>query len=180
MPGPVFLETDSLSLRPASQEDISFLRENEQDPRIRATRSLYKPVDEEWARRRIGGRMGREDSSLGLLVCVDETPVGFVYLIREQPGDSITRRGELAYWVTPSEWGNGYATTASRLLLDHAFTQLGLHRIEASVVASNHASRRVLEKLGFQEEGTARAAARIEGAWIDTLRFGLLESEWDA
>jgi len=98
--------------------------------------------------------------------------------MREQPNSQVFRLGELAYWVTTTEWGNGYATSASELLLSHAFDELGLHRIEASAFASNDASRRVLEKLRFSEEGTARKEAFINGEWIDKIRYGLLEKEW--
>lgn len=178
MPGPVFLENDAVTLRPADEEDVPFLRKNEQDPRVRASRSVHTPVDADWARRRLGGTLGRNDDTLGLLVCVDGAPVGFVYLLREQPNSQLFRLGELAYWITPSEWGNGYATSAGELLLSHAFDELGLHRVEASALASNDASRRVLEKLGFTEEGTARSESFVDGEWVDKTRYGLLEAEW--
>ncbi|SEW28993.1 GNAT family N-acetyltransferase [Halobacterium jilantaiense] len=178
MPGPVFLDGDTVSLRPATDADVSFLRENEQDPQIRASRSVQTPVSEEQARRRIGGTMGRSDDTLGLLVCRDTTPVGFVYLLREQPNADVYRAAELAYWVTPGEWGNGYATAASELAVEYAFAELGLHRVDASAFESNTASKRVLEKLGFTREGTARRAAYVDGEWIDVAEFGLLESEW--
>lgn len=180
MPGPVFLDGDNVSLRPATEADVPFLRENEQDPRIRASRSVQMPVSEEQARRRVGGTMGRSDDTLGLLVCRDTTPVGFVYLLREQPNADVYRSGELAYWVTPGQWGNGYATTASELVVEHAFVELGLHRIEASAFESNEASKRVLEKLGFTREGTSRRAAYVDGEWVDVAEFALLESEWAA
>lgn len=179
MPGPVFLESDDVSLHPAETEDVPFLRRNVQDPRVRASRSVHTPVDAEWAQRRVGGTMGRNGDTPGLLVCVDGEPVGFVYLLREQPNAQVYRFGELAYWITPDEWGNGYATAASELLVEYAFTELGLHRLEASAFASNDASRRVLEKLGFTEEGAARKAARVDGEWVDKVQFGLLESEWE-
>jgi len=178
MPGPVFLETETVSLRPAEEADIPFLRENAQNPEIRASRGMRSPVDSDWARQRLGGTMGRTDDTIGLLVCRDETPVGFAYLIREQPNDAVYRSGELAYWITPDEWGNGYATAAGRLLLEQAFDALGLHRVEATAFSSNDASRRVLEKLGFTEEGVARGKALVEGAWTDVVRYGLLEAEW--
>lgn len=180
MPGPVFLKNDVVSLRPAEEEDSWFLRENEQDPRVRASRSVHKPMNVERARQRVGGTMGRNNESLGLLICAGDTPVGFVYLIREQPNARVFRFGELAYWITPCEWENGYATSASELLLTYAFDELGLHRIEATTFVSNEASKRVLEKLGFTEEGIARKAVHVEGEWIDKLQFGLLETEWQA
>lgn len=178
MPAPAFLTNDVVSLHPPEEGDIPFLRENEHDPRVRASRSVHKPVDVEWARQRVGGTMGRNDETLALLVYSGDTPVGFIYLIREHPNATVYRFGELAYWITPDEWGNGYATSASRLLLDYTFDELGLHRIEASTFASNEASKRVLEKLGFTEEGSARKAARIQGEWVDRLQYGILESEW--
>jgi RimJ/RimL family protein N-acetyltransferase len=179
MPGPVFLDGDEISLRPATEADVSFLRENALDPSVRASRSSKSPVDEEWARRRLGGTMGRSDDTLGLLVCRDETPVGFVYLLREQPNADAYRFGELAYWITPSEWGNGYATMAGELVVEHAFAELGLHRVEASAFETNEASKRVLEKLGFAREGTSRRAAYVDGEWVDVAEFALLESEWE-
>lgn len=178
MPGPVFLDGEDVTLRPATDADVPFLRENEQAPRIRASRSVQTPLSEETARRRVGGTMGRNDDTLGLLVCRDTTPVGFVYLLREQPNADVYRSGELAYWITPEEWGNGHATEASYLVVDHAFAELGLHRIEASAFESNEASKRVLEKLGFTREGTSRRAAYVDGEWVDVAEFGLLDSEW--
>lgn len=178
MPGPVFLADGDVSLRPATADDLDFLRENEQDPRVRASRSAHRPVDEEDARRRLGGAMGRTDDSLALVVCHDAAPVGFVYLIRERPNDGLYRAGELAYWITPDEWGNGYATAAGELVLDHAFGELGLHRVDASTFVTNESSRRVLSKLGFVEEGRSRRAAFVDGEWVDTVEFGLLESDW--
>lgn len=180
MPGPVFLEGETVSLRPAEETDIGFLRENEQDPRVRASRSLHLPVDTETARERVGGTLGRNGDTVGLLVCVDETPVGFVYLLREQPTAGVYRFGELAYWITPSEWGNGYATAAGELMLVYAFDELGLHRVEATTFASNDASQRVLEKLGFAQEGRSRRKALVDGDWTDKLRFGLLRDQWTA
>lgn len=178
MPGPVFLEGGTVTLRPAEEEDVPFLRENASNPDVRASRSHHTPVDGDWARQRLGGTLGRNGDSLGLLVCVDERPVGFAYLLREQPNADVFKLGELAYWITPDEWGNGYATAAGGLLVDHGFDELGLHRIEASAFESNDASRRVLEKLGFTQEGVARKEALVDGAWMDKIQYGLLGDEW--
>jgi ribosomal-protein-alanine N-acetyltransferase len=54
------------------------------------------------------------------------------------------------------------------------FGRLGLHRVEAACLPTNEASRAVLTKAGFQQEGLARAYLRINGAWRDHLLFGLL------
>lgn len=179
MPGSVFLENDTVSLRPAEDEDIPFLLENRHDPEVRASRSIQLPADAGWAQKRLGGTLGRHDDTVGLLVCVEETPVGYVYLIREDPDAQVFRLGELAYWITPEEWGNGYATAAGRLVVNYAFSELGLHRLEATAYASNAASQRVLEKLGFTQEGVARKRILVDSEWVDNIQYGLLSEEYE-
>ncbi|WP_231185099.1 GNAT family protein [Haladaptatus sp. DYF46] len=179
MPGSVFLENDPVTLRPATDEDIAFLRENQNDPHVRATRHAHRPADEDWARRRLGGTMGRSDDSIGLLVCVDDAPVGFVRLIREHPWVHVTRDAELGYWITPDEWRNGYATAAAECMVEYGFSELGLHRITASALTTNEASKRVLKRVGFVEEGVSRDASFVDGEWCDMVRYGLLVEERD-
>ncbi len=59
-------------------------------------------------------------------------------------------------------------------MIGYAFEDLNLHRVEAACVPDNTASRRVLEKTGFQLEGQARAYLKINGAWADHLLFGIV------
>ena len=60
---------------------------------------------------------------------------------------------EIGYWLGVPFWGNGYATEAARALIDHAFGDLGYAVLTAGARVSNPASRRVLEKCGFQWTG---------------------------
>jgi ribosomal-protein-alanine N-acetyltransferase len=59
------------------------------------------------------------------------------------------------------------------MAVDHCFFVVGLHRVEASIRPENHASRRVVEKLGFREEGIRRRHLHIDGAWRDHLCYAL-------
>ena len=59
------------------------------------------------------------------------------------------------------------------MAIDHCFFVVGLHRVEASIRPENHASRRVVEKLGFREEGLRRRYLHIDGAWRDHLCYAL-------
>ena len=179
MPGPVFLDGDRVTLRPAEREDAAFLRRNLNDPRVRAGRTDVSPTGADDVDSYLGGTMGRHDESIGLLVCVDEEPVGYVLVNRERMGDTEYDRGELAYWVAPDEQGQGYATEASRVLLAHCFDRLGLHKVVARAFASNEGSQRVIEKLGFTREGTFRNEVFLDGEWEDYYRYGLLAAEWD-
>lgn len=63
-------------------------------------------------------------------------------------------------------------------MLRHAFEDLGLHRVEAAIVPRNHASRRVAEKLGLRDEGTARKFLQIRGVYEDHVRYAITAEEW--
>ena len=84
----------------------------------------------------------------------------------------VAETGTLGYWIGRAFAGRGLATAAVRALADHAFQGLGLHRVEAACVPTNLASRRVLEKAGFELEGRARAYLKINGEWAEHLLFG--------
>lgn len=83
------------------------------------------------------------------------------------------------YWVGSAHWGGGVATAALALACDHA-TALGMHRIEATVLADNAASRKVLERCGFREVGVVREAFHIDGAWRDHLLLERLTGQGSA
>jgi ribosomal-protein-alanine N-acetyltransferase len=66
---------------------------------------------------------------------------------------------------------------AAAAVVDYGFTALGLHRIEAGVIVGNDAPVRVLEKLGFREEGTLRHYLYLKGRFHDVRWFGLLHPD---
>lgn len=84
----------------------------------------------------------------------------------------VAETGTLGYWIGQPFAGRGLATAAVRALVGYAFDDLNLHRVEAACVPTNLASRRVLEKSGFELEGQARAYLKINGGWADHLLFG--------
>ncbi len=92
--------------------------------------------------------------------------------------DKRNRRAELGFALQRTQWKNGYVTEALRKLLDFAFDELRLHRIEADVDPRNHASIRVVERLGFQREGYLRQRWLCHDGPQDTAYYGLLASEW--
>lgn len=98
--------------------------------------------------------------------------VGLAILsLRPQPGV-----GGLGYWVIPSARGNGYATTAARLLGDWGLSILGLDRVEAWVEPDNVESQRVLLSAGFEQEGRLRNFLRSDGEPRDALVFSRVTS----
>jgi [ribosomal protein S5]-alanine N-acetyltransferase len=90
----------------------------------------------------------------------------------------VAQMGTMGYWVGQPFARRGLTSEGARLVLGFAFGQLGLHRIEAACLPSNEASRRLLEKVGFQQEGYARGYLRIDGRWADHLLYGIVRDEW--
>lgn len=87
------------------------------------------------------------------------------------------RRGELGYWIGKPYWGRGYATEATRAVLDFGFDELALNRVQARHLTRNPASSRVLEKLGMRLEGVHRELVQVWGAFEDVAMFGLLRAD---
>lgn len=81
--------------------------------------------------------------------------------------------GYAGYWVDGRLAGRGIMPTALALAVDHAFGPAKLHRIEVNIRPENAASRRVVEKLGFREEGFAKRFLYIDGAWCDHIGYAL-------
>lgn len=81
--------------------------------------------------------------------------------------------GQAGYWVDERFAGRGVIPTALALAVDHCFRSVGLHRIEANIRPENTKSRRVVEKLGFREEGLRRRYLHINGRWCDHLCYAI-------
>ena len=100
---------------------------------------------------------------------------GVVQLINVEP--DVMRSAMVGYFVDHARAGRGLATQAVRDILDVAFGELGLHRVEAGTHVDNVPSQRVLERVGFSLVGTLRRHLRIRGAWHDHLLYEILEDD---
>ncbi|WP_138796431.1 GNAT family N-acetyltransferase [Halostella sp. PRR32] len=174
MPGATFLAGDRVDLRTVEEDDLEFLRDHSNDPAIRRPMTFDTPTNLEQQRDRFDDMYADDDA--GFLACVDGDPVGYVMLFHV---DDSAGHAEIAYWTTPDAQGDGYTTEAVALLVDYAFDERRLHRLRARALESNAASRGLLEKLGFTEEGVQRDETFVSGEYVDTHFYGLLESEWD-
>jgi ribosomal-protein-alanine N-acetyltransferase len=83
----------------------------------------------------------------------------------------------IGYWVDQGHAGRGVMPTAVALAADHCLLTMGLHRIEICIRPENANSRRVVEKLGFREEGLRPAFLHIDGAWRDHLVYVVTAEE---
>ncbi len=89
----------------------------------------------------------------------------------------VAQTGTLGYWVGAPFARQGIMTEGLGCVIDYAFERLGLHRLQAACLPRNEASRKLLGKCGFREEGFAPKYLRINGAWEDHVLFALLAEE---
>src|SRR6185312_7116110 len=109
-----------------------------------------------------------------LITLHDETSIGACGVVKSEPTP------ERGYWMGVHYWGKGYATEALHAVIDYAFDDLGYAAVKAGERVTNPASRRVLEKCGFQWTGVGlyRIASIKSSAPID--RFRLERGIWSA
>ncbi len=84
----------------------------------------------------------------------------------------------VGYWIDRDRAGRGYTPEALVAVLRFAFEELHLHRVEAAVIPRNVRSRRVVEKVGMRDEGTALRYLEINGVWEDHVRYAMTAEEW--
>lgn len=159
----------------------------------RRSREFLKPFEPRWSESDLSRRVflarlkrGREEAHQGtdysfmvfLRTSDREVLVGGITLsnIRRRAAQYVT----LGYWMGVDYVGQGLMTEAVGAVIPFAFDTLGLHRIHAAFLPDNKASRRVLEKNGFREEGYAENYLQIDGKWCDHVLFGLTRERYDA
>lgn len=88
------------------------------------------------------------------------------------------QKTEIGYWLAEEVQGHGIMTRACRTIVDYAFRNLNLNRVEIRTAAGNTRSRRVAERLGFREEGVLRDAEYSSEGLADQVVYGLLRKDW--
>ncbi|HZA05062.1 MAG TPA: GNAT family protein [Propionibacteriaceae bacterium] len=109
------------------------------------------------------------------VITVDGAPVGRVNLNNVIRGAFCS--ADLGYWVDQAHNGRGVATAAVGAVVQLAFTELGLHRVQAGTLLHNRGSQKVLERNGFTPIGVAPRYLNIAGRWQDHLLFQRLADD---
>jgi RimJ/RimL family protein N-acetyltransferase len=111
-----------------------------------------------------------------LRTLADDKLIGFVVLFHIK---WTNQTAETAIGIGVREYrGKGYGSDALRLILNYAFSELSLHRVELTVIAYNASAIRAYERAGFVREGVKRQAIQRNGQRFDLIGYGILRGEW--
>ena len=174
------IEGDGVRLRPPRAADFSEWRE------LRAqSRDFLQPWEPTWPaddltraafRRRLAAYARDREAGVAFPFFVfraeDDALSGGITLSNVRRG--VAQMGSVGYWCGQPFARQGLTLAATRALTVFAFRTLALHRLEAACLPSNDASRRLLNRAGFCEEGLAQAYLKINGVWRDHVLFGLV------
>jgi ribosomal-protein-alanine N-acetyltransferase len=130
------------------------------------------------AMRRAVARRARLGTSLPFAIRVEGRLAGQVTVDNIVRG--ALRSGYLGYWIDREAAGRGMASLAVALVCDHVFSEVGLHRVQADIRPENVPSQRLVERLGFRQEGVLRRYLDIDGDWRDHLAYALLAEDLPA
>ena len=116
-----------------------------------------------------------ENETFAFAITVDNMVIGSIGIFRQ--GNIHSQTAELGYYIAEEYWGKGIMTEAVKQICEYVFAKSDIIRIYAEPFAYNIASCRVLEKVGFQYEGTLRSNAVKNGRVIDMEMYSLLKAE---
>ena len=116
-----------------------------------------------------------ENETFAFAITVDNMVIGSIGIFRQ--GNIHRQTAELGYYIAEEYWGKGIVTEAVKQICEYVFSESDIIRIYAEPFAYNMASCRVLEKAGFQYEGTLRSNAVKNGKVIDMKMYSLLKEE---
>jgi len=154
------------SIRSYRADDVAALARAADNPRVAAgLRDLFpQPYSEDDGREWISSVLAARPETHFAIAAADEV-IGTIGLTLQS--DVHRRSAELGYWLGEPWWGRGIATLAVRAVTPWAFERFDLLRIFATVFSNNPASARVLEKAGYELEGTLRRAVVKDGRILD-------------
>jgi RimJ/RimL family protein N-acetyltransferase len=175
------MHTERLLLRPFEEGDLQSLYAMQSDEEV--VRYLYHDVrslDD------VRISLGRKMTSVSINAEGDGVTAA---VILRDTGELVAdlslwmvseghQQGELGFVVHPAHQRKGYATEASRRMLEFAFTTMRLHRVIGRLEARNVASARVMEKLGMRREAHFIENEWVKGEWQSEFVYALLAEEW--
>ncbi len=173
------MEGKSIRLRPMEHEDMSDLHRWWTSPQQSGEFLTFEALDKASFEKFV------TEASVGpfllrilMIEKLDgQSKTGYVTHFNPHPFSSCM---EIGYVIVDSERKKGYATEASKLIVDYLFKTRNIERIQALVDTRNAGSQRVLEKNGFRREGQMRKLHFVNGHFADNYIYSILREEWTA
>ncbi|UGY91737.1 GNAT family N-acetyltransferase [Streptomyces gobiensis] len=179
---PVTLSTERLLLRPLEPRDVDAVLVACQDPEIPRWIPVPDPYGREHAEDFVlnASPAGwREDTMYNFGVFTRQGALtGSMGLVRLAQLRTAEHQAELGYWTAKEHRGKGYTAEAGRAVVDWAFTQLGVERLEWCAQVGNEGSRAVALRVGFVMEGIQRSRIVHRGTRRDAWVASVLPSDW--
>jgi aminoglycoside 6'-N-acetyltransferase len=175
------LETERLILRPFLDEDLDAFLDYRNDPSVALHQSWSIPYSRQqgidFLNEMKKSRPGEAGVwyQIAIELKVNGALIGdcVFCLLQEEP-----QQAEIGYSLARAYQGQGYASEAIRRLLDYLFDDLELHRVRAICDVENHASARLLERVGMRCEGHFIESFWIKGRWSSEYWYAVLRREW--
>ncbi len=177
------LETERLVLRPFQDSDLASFVEYRCDPAVARYQGWDAPYTLAQAQAFVHEmktkqpRIPGEWYQLAIELKASGQMIGdcAFHLLAED-----ARQAEIAFTLSRSNHGKGYASEAVRCLLDYLFGELDLHRVRAICDAENLASAKLLERIGMRREAHLIENIWFKGKWGSEFVYAILEQEWRA
>jgi len=172
------LETKRLNLREITPQDVTALLKHLGNPEVVKYIDM-QPIKtreqaDEWLKWMGSFFSARDGLRWGVALKQDGTFVGSAGI---HNWNREARYAEVGYDLAQPYWGYGYATEVVQAIIEFGINRMYLNRIEADVIEGNDASMRVLEKLGFKQEGVLRERVYKDGKYHNVCLFALLSKD---
>lgn len=172
------MTTERLLLRPFVPGDANRVIELLQRPEIAATTlNITHPYPEGAAASWIASHPGAAETGEAFTWAICRREDGLLLGAIGIHIDARHLRGTIGYWLGVPYWNQGVTTEAARAIVDYGFTELELHRIDATCLPRNIGSSRVMEKAGMTYEGTLRGYVQKDGVFEDAAMYAVVRDE---
>lgn len=171
------LKTERLRLRQITEEDLGNIYSGLSHPEVIKYYGVnYSSLEATREQLAWYAELERTRSGIWWAIISDEDDI-FCGAIGYHNISPIHKKAELGFWLLPEFWGKGFIQEAMAPVLDYAFQDLRLHRVEAFVETENISSQNTLKKCHFQQEGILRDSEFKNGRFISVAVFSLIDEQ---
>ena len=169
----MILNTERLVLRPVAAQDSELIYPLMSDPEIMAHWDIDPITDPEVVDAIVASQAEATEAGGAVYWTIRGLDGGFVGVCDLSEMDRGHRRAEIGFMLAKASWGQGYGVEAMRAVLEYAAAH-HFKRLSARTHVGNTASEKLLQKLGFHEEGYLRGHVERDGERRDCRLWGLL------